>query len=102
MLDGDSRPIVAGAIAPSEATGAAWLVLATAWLRYGAPEPLRSARGGAFPCDVFEAVGQRWAMQQEPRVSTQGDSSKNLMAPPFNIQRRWLASQGSLPPTPAE
>jgi hypothetical protein len=48
MLDGYSRTILAGAMAPSEATWAALLVLYTACLRYGAPEALISDSGGAF------------------------------------------------------
>ena len=40
MLDGYSRTIVAGAMAPSEASWAALMVLYTACLRYGTPQTL--------------------------------------------------------------
>src|SRR5262245_52375153 len=53
MLDGYSRTILAGAIAPSEATWAALLVLYTACLRYGAPEVLLSESGGGFCSAAF-------------------------------------------------
>ena len=102
MLDGYSRTILAGAIAPSEATWAALLVLYTACLRYGAPETLISDSGGAFTSDAFEAVCQRLAIQHEPIVSTQGESYKNLMETHFNIQRRLFDYQFSLTQTPAE
>ena len=88
MLDGYSRTILAGAMAPSEATWAALLVLYTACLRYGAPETLISDSGGAFTSDAFEAVCRRLEIQHEPMVSTQGESYKNLMETHFNIQRR--------------
>ena len=102
MLDGYSRTILAGAMAPSEATWAALLVLYTACLRYGAPETLISESGGAFTSDAFEAVCRRLQIQHIPIVSTQGESSKNLMETHFNIQRRLLDSQFSFTQTPAE
>jgi transposase InsO family protein len=102
MLDGYSRTILAGAMAPSEATWAALLVLYTACLRYGAPETLISDSGGAFTSDAFEAVCKRLAIQHEPIVSTQGESYKNLMETHFNIQRRLFDYQFSLTQTPAE
>jgi hypothetical protein len=46
-LAGYSRTILAGAMAPAEATWAALLVLYTACGRYGAPEYLVSDSGGA-------------------------------------------------------
>jgi len=58
-LDGYSRTILAGAMAPSEATWAALLVLYTACRRYGAPETLISDSGGAFTSDAFDAVCKR-------------------------------------------
>jgi hypothetical protein len=73
-LDGYSRTILAGAMAPSEATGAALLVRYTACLRSGAPETLLSDRGGAFTSDLFEAVCRRLPMQPIPMVSTPGES----------------------------
>ena len=78
MLDGYSRTILAGAMAPSEATWAALLVLYTACLRYGAPETLISESGGAFTSDAFEAVCRRLQIQHIPIVSTPGESSKRL------------------------
>jgi hypothetical protein len=47
MLAGYSRPMLAGAIAPTEATWAALLVLDTAGRRDGAPPSLVSESGGA-------------------------------------------------------
>ena len=47
------------AMAPSEATWAALLVLYTACRRYGAPETLISDSGGAFTSDAFDAVCKR-------------------------------------------
>jgi transposase/transposase InsO family protein len=102
MLDGYSRTILAGAMAPSEATWAALLVLYTACLRYGAPTTLLSDSGGAFTSDAFEAVGSRLEIQHEAIVSTQGESYKNLMETHFNIQRRLFDYQFSLTQTPAE
>jgi len=101
-LDGYSRTIWAGAMAPSEATWAALLVLYTACLRYGAPEPLISDSGGAFTSDAFEAVCRRLEIQHEPIVSTHGESYKNLMETHFNVQRRLFDYQFSLTQTPAE
>ena len=47
ILAGSSRPILAGAMAPTEATWAALMVLSTACVRYGAPPFLVSDGGGA-------------------------------------------------------
>jgi hypothetical protein len=47
ILEGYSRPILAGAMAPTEATGATLMVLYTACVRYGAPTSLVSDSGGA-------------------------------------------------------
>jgi integrase-like protein len=102
MLDGYSRTILAGAIAPSEASWGALRVLYTACLRYGAPETLLSASGGAFTSDALEAVCQRLESHHEPMVRTQGESSKKLMETHFNVQRRLFDYQFSLTPTPAE
>jgi transposase InsO family protein len=101
MLDGYSRTILAGAMAPSEATWAALLGLYTACRRYGAPETLISDSGGAFTSDAFETVCRRLEIQHEPIVSTHGESYKNLMETHFNIQRRLFDSQFSLTQTPA-
>src|SRR5207244_11829514 len=56
VLEGYSRTILAGAMAPTEATWAALMVLYTACLRYGAPTGLVSDSGGAYTCDVVEGV----------------------------------------------
>jgi Homeodomain-like domain len=47
VLEGYSRTILAGAMAPTEATRAALMVLYTACVRYGAPTALVSDSGGA-------------------------------------------------------
>ncbi len=59
ILDGYSRTILAGAIAPTEASWAALMVLYTACLRYGAPQTLISDSGGASISHEFEAVCDR-------------------------------------------
>ena len=102
MLDGYSRTILAGVIAPSEASGVALLGLYTACLRYGAPETLISDSGGAFTSDAFEAVCKRLEIQHEPIVSPQGESYKNRMETHFNSQRRLFDYQFSWTQTPAE
>jgi Integrase core domain len=102
MLDGYSRTILAGVIAPSEARGVALLGLYTACLRYGAPETLISDSGGAFTSDAFEAVCKRLEIQHEPIVSPQGESYKNRMETHFNSQRRLFDYQFSWTQTPAE
>jgi transposase InsO family protein len=102
LLDGYSRTILAGAMAPSEATWAALWVLYPACLRYGAPEILSSDRGGAFTSDAFETVCWRLPILHTPMVSTQGESDKNLMETHVNIQRRVFDSQFSLTQTPTE
>jgi Integrase core domain/Homeodomain-like domain len=102
ILDGYSRPILAGALAPSKASWVALMGLSTACLRSGAPETLLSDSGGAFTSDAFAAVCKRLEMHHEPMVSTHGESSKNLMETHFNVQRRLFDSQSSLTQTPAE
>ena len=102
LLEGYARTILAGAIAPAEATGAALMVLYTACLRYGVPETLISDSGGAFTSNAFEAVCQRLHIQPEPSKSTHGASYKNLIETHFNIQRRLFDYQFSLTQTPME
>ena len=102
VLDGYSRTILAGAVAPTEASWGALLVLYTACLRYGAPKVLVSDSGGAYISDDFEAVCRRLQIHHESIVSTQGESYKNLMETHFNIQRRLYDYQFSLTQTPAE
>jgi transposase InsO family protein len=101
-LDGYSRTLVAGAMAPAEASWAALLVLYTACLRYGAPQMLISDSGGAYISKEFEAVCARLDIDHQTIISTQGESYMNLMEPHFNIQRRLYDYQLSLSTTPAE
>ena len=101
ILDGYSRTMLAGAMAPTEATWVALMVLYTACVRYGAPEYLVSDSGGAYTSNDFEAVCTRLQIQHETIVSTQGESYQNLMETHFNIQRRLYDYQFSLARTPA-
>src|SRR5215472_12430723 len=102
MLDGYSRPRLAGAVAPVEASWVAVMVLYTAWLRYGAPEPLSSDSGGAFTSNEFAAVCTRLESNHEPSESIKGASDKHLMETHCNIQRRLYDDQCSLTTTPME
>src|SRR5262245_45521256 len=88
LLDCYSPALVAGAMAPSEASWAALLVLYTACLRYGAPQMLISDSGGAYISKEFEAVCARLEIDHQIIISTQGASYMNLMETHFNIQRR--------------
>jgi hypothetical protein len=102
VLDGYSRTLVAGAMAPSEASWAALLVLSTACLRYGSPQMLISDSGGASISKEFEAVCARLEIDHQTIISTQGESYMNLMETHCNIQRRLYDYQFSLSTTPAE
>ena len=102
LLDGYSRPMLAGAVAPVEASWVTLMVLSTACLRYGAPHHLISDSGGAFTSNEVTAVLQRLQIAPNPLLSTQGESYKNLMETHFNIQRRLYDYQFSLTTTPAE
>jgi transposase InsO family protein len=102
ILEGYSRTMLAGMIAPTEATWAALMVLYTACLRYGAPASLVSDRGGAYTSADFEAVCARLQIRHETVISTQGESYQNWMETHFNIQRRLYDYQFSLARTPAE
>ena len=102
ILEGYSRTMLAGAMAPSEATWAALMILYTACLRYGAPGTLVSDSGGAYTSNDFEAVCTRLRVRHETIVSTQGESYLNWMETHFNIQRRLYDYQFSLARTPAE
>jgi hypothetical protein len=102
MLDGYSRTLLAGAMAPSEASWAALMVLQTACLRYGAPQTLISDRGGAYISHEFEAVCTRLTIAHQTILSTQGESYMHLMETHFNIQRRLYDYQFSLSHTPSE
>jgi hypothetical protein len=102
LLDGYSRTMLAGAVAPPEARLVPRMVLSTACLRYGAPAYLISDSGGAFTSKEGTAVLKRWQMGPNPVVSPQGESYKNLMETHCNIQRRLDDDQCSLPTTPTE
>jgi transposase InsO family protein len=102
ILEGYSRTMLAGVMAPSEATWAALMVLYTACLRYGTPGTLVSDSGGAYTSNDFEAVCTRLQVRHETIVSTQGESYLNWMETHFNIQRRLYDYQFSLARTPAE
>jgi transposase len=101
ILDGYSRPMLAGTVAPAEASWGALMVLYTACLHYGAPETLISDSGGAFTSKAFEAVLTRLQIHHETIESTQGESYLNWMETHFNIQRRLYDYQFSLTTTPA-
>ena len=102
ILDGYSRTMLAGAVAPTEASWVALMVLYTACLRYGGPKTIISDSGGAYISEAFEAVCDRLEIHHEPIVSKHGDSYKNLMETHFNVQRRLYDYQFSLTQTPAE
>jgi transposase len=102
VLDGYSRTMLAGMVAPAEASWVALLVLYTACLRYGTPETLISDSGGAFTSNEFEAVCHRLQLHHEPIESTKGESYLNWMETHFNVQRRLYDYQFSLTQTPAE
>ncbi len=94
--------MLAGAVAPSEASRVALMVLYTACLRYGAPEHLISDKGGAYISDEFEAVCERLGIDHKRITSTEGESSLNLMETHFNVQRRLYDYQFALTSTPLE
>jgi hypothetical protein len=102
ILEGYSRTMLAGMIAPTEAAWVALMVLYTACLRYGAPAYLVSDSGGAYTSDDFEAVCTRLQVRHETIVSTQGESYLNWMETHFNIQRRLYDYQFSFARTPVE
>jgi transposase len=102
MLDGYSRTMLAGAVAPVEASWVALMVLYTACLRYGVPQALISDSGGAFTSNEFEAVCTRLQIDHKPIESTKGESYLNWMETHFNVQRRLYDYQFSLTTTPME
>jgi hypothetical protein len=59
ILEGYSRTMLAGAVARSEASWVALMVLYTACLRYGVPAFLISDSGGAFTSHECDAVCKR-------------------------------------------
>jgi transposase InsO family protein len=102
ILEGYSRTMLAGAMAPTEATWVALMVLYTACVRYGVPDTLISDSGGAYISNAFEEVCARLQLAHETIESTQGESYQNLVETHFNIQRRLYDYQFSLARTPAE
>ena len=84
MLDGYSRTMLAGAVAPVEASWVALMVLYAACLRYGTPVTLVSDSGGAFTANAFEAVCHRLQIHHELIESTKGESYLNWMETHFN------------------
>jgi hypothetical protein len=102
ILDGYSRTILAGAVAPSEASWVALTVLYSACLRYGAPAHMISDSVGAYISEDFEAVYTRLQIDHATIVSTQSQSYMNLIETHFNIQRRLFDYQFSLSRTPVE
>jgi Integrase core domain len=101
ILDGYSRTMLAGMVAPAEASWGALMVLYTACLHYGVPKTLISDSGGAFTSKAFEAVLARLQIHHETIESTQGESYLNWMETHFNIQRRLYDYQFSLTTTPS-
>jgi len=99
ILDGYSRTMLAGAVAPSEASWVALTVLYTACQRYGVPVHVISDRGGAFISDAFAGVCTRLGIDHHTIVSTEGQSYMNLMETHCNIQRRLYDYQFSLTQT---
>jgi len=102
ILDGYSRTMLAGAVAPTEASWVALTVLYAAVRHYGVPVHLISDSGGAFIADAFEGVCTRLGIDHHTIVSTEGQSYMNLMETHFNIQRRLYDYQLALPRTPRE
>jgi len=102
VLDGYSRTMLAGAVAPTEASWVTLMVLYTACLRYGAPIHLISDKGGAFTSNDVEAVYTRLGIDHHTITSTQGESYQNLMETHFNIQRRLYDYQFALTRPPGE
>jgi transposase InsO family protein len=102
ILDGYSRTMLAGAVAPTEASWVALTVLYAAIRRYGVPVHLISDSGGAFIADAFEGVCTRLGIDHQTIVSTEGQSYMNLMETHFNIQRRLYDYQLALTRTPRE
>jgi transposase len=102
ILDGYSRTMLAGAMAPTETSWAALMVLYTACVRYGAPQCMISDSGGTYTSNEFEAVCDRLEIDHKTIVSTEGESYLNWMETHFNIQRRLYDYQLSLSKTPAE
>jgi transposase InsO family protein len=102
VLEGSSRTMLAGAVAPTEASWVALMVLYTACVRYGAPDHVLSDTGGASISKEVEAVCKRLGIDHHTMVSPQGASDMNLMETHFHSQRRLSDDQFSLTQTPVE
>ena len=72
ILDGYSRTMLAGAVAPSEASWVALTVLYTACLRYGVPQHVISDSGGAFISEAFEGVCTRLGIDHANHCEQRG------------------------------
>lgn len=94
--------MLAGAVAPSEASWVTMTALYTACLHYGAPQHVISDSGGAYISEAFAGVCRRLEIDHITIVSTQGQSYMNLMETHFNIQRRLYDYQFALTRTPLE
>jgi hypothetical protein len=88
ILDGSSRPMLAGAVAPVEASWVALMGLYTACLRSGAPQALLSDSGGALTSNEFAAVCTRLQIEPKPMESPKGESYLHGMETHVNVQRR--------------
>jgi Integrase core domain len=102
LLEGYSRTMLAAAVAPSEASWVAMLVLYTACQRYGAPQRILSDSGGAYISNEFEGVCARLEIEHITIVSTQGESWLHIMETHCNVQRRLYDYQFSLTQSPSE
>ena len=102
ILDGSSRTMLAGAVAPSEASWVALTVLSTACRRYGVPEHRIADSGGAFISEAFAGACTRLGIDHQTMVSPEGQSDMNLMETHCNMQRRVYDDQFSLTRTPLE
>jgi transposase InsO family protein len=102
VLDGSSRAMRAGAVAPTEASWVALMVRYAACRRYGTPATLISDSGGAFTANEFEAVCHRLQIHHELIESTKGESYLNWLETHVNVQRRLYDYRFSLTTTPAE
>jgi Integrase core domain len=108
ILDGYSRTMLAGAVAPTEASWVALTVLYAAVRRYGVPVHLISDSGGAFIADAFEGVCTRLGIDHQTIVSTEGQSYMNLMVtverriapPPAVPERGVIVSSHTAPQYP--
>jgi len=102
ILDGSSRTMLAGALAPTEASWVTLLVLSPACRRSGAPQHVLSDSGGACTSNAVKAVFKRLAIPPKPLGSTHGEREKNLLETHCTIPRRLSDDQLAHTTTPAE